>query len=120
MRWELPWPKLAASGTGDEEKPDGWQRHVEALRKVAEQRREQVHQQRGDQGAVDDQPAVALDIALLPSEGRFTKWFAEATGQMVALPFQVICAIAKLQTIDTTPAPARDSRLIHSLQCQRP
>ena len=34
MRWELPWPKLAASGTGDEEKPDGWQRHVEALRQA--------------------------------------------------------------------------------------
>ena len=36
MRWELPWPKLAASGTGDEEKPDGWQRHVEALRQALE------------------------------------------------------------------------------------
>ena len=34
MRWKLPWPKLAASGTGDEEKPDGWQRHVEALRQA--------------------------------------------------------------------------------------
>ena len=34
MRWKLPWPKLAASGTGDEEKPDGWQRHIEALRQA--------------------------------------------------------------------------------------
>ena len=36
MRWKLPWPKLAApkldaSGAGDDEQPDGWQRHVEAL-----------------------------------------------------------------------------------------
>ena len=39
MRWKLPWPKpaapkLAASGAGDDEQPDGWQRHVEALRQV--------------------------------------------------------------------------------------
>ncbi len=36
MRWKLPWPKLAApkldaSDAGDDEQPDGWQRHVEAL-----------------------------------------------------------------------------------------
>ena len=31
MRWKLPWPKLAASGAADDEQPDGWQRHVEAL-----------------------------------------------------------------------------------------
>ncbi len=39
MRWKLPWPKpaalkLAASGAGDDEQPDGWQRHVEALRQA--------------------------------------------------------------------------------------
>ena len=34
MRWKFPWPKLAASGAGGEEQPDGWQRHVEALRQA--------------------------------------------------------------------------------------
>ncbi|MBG5754437.1 conjugative transfer ATPase [Pseudomonas aeruginosa] len=39
MRWKLPWPrsaasKLTASTAGDEEQPDGWQRHVEALRQA--------------------------------------------------------------------------------------
>ncbi len=39
MRWKLPWPKataskLAASDAGDDEQPDGWQRHVEALQQV--------------------------------------------------------------------------------------
>ena len=39
MRWKLPWPKpaalkLAASGAGDDEQPDGWQRHIEALRQA--------------------------------------------------------------------------------------
>ncbi|OJW83880.1 MAG: conjugative transfer ATPase [Alicycliphilus sp. 69-12] len=32
MRWKLSWPKLTASGAGDDAPPDGWQRHVEALR----------------------------------------------------------------------------------------
>ena len=32
MRWKLSWPKLAASGADDDAPPDGWQRHVEALR----------------------------------------------------------------------------------------
>ena len=39
MRWKLPWPKataskLAASDAGDDEQPDGWQRHIEALRQA--------------------------------------------------------------------------------------
>ncbi len=34
MRWKLPWPKLAASDGGNDEQPDGWQRHVEALRQA--------------------------------------------------------------------------------------
>src|SRR3546814_18650984 len=34
MRWKLPWPKLAASGAGEDEQPDGWQRHVETLRQA--------------------------------------------------------------------------------------
>ncbi|UJB64377.1 conjugative transfer ATPase [Acidovorax sp. YS12] len=34
MRWSLSWPKLAASGAGDGAPPDGWQRHVEALRRA--------------------------------------------------------------------------------------
>ena len=34
MRWNLSWPKLAASGAGDGAPPDGWQRHVEALRRA--------------------------------------------------------------------------------------
>src|SRR3546814_18166784 len=34
MRWKRPWPKLAASGAGEDEQPDGWQRHVETLRQA--------------------------------------------------------------------------------------
>ncbi|CAM5782258.1 hypothetical protein CCAE64S_00917 [Castellaniella caeni] len=37
MRWKLPWPKAAtvgSSSTSDDEQPDGWQRHVEALRQA--------------------------------------------------------------------------------------
>src|SRR3546814_20264956 len=34
MRWKLPWPKLAASSASDDEQPDGWQRHVDALRQA--------------------------------------------------------------------------------------
>ena len=34
MRWKLLWPKLAAPGAGGDEQPDGWQRHVEALRQA--------------------------------------------------------------------------------------
>ncbi|HBO6004960.1 TPA: conjugative transfer ATPase [Pseudomonas aeruginosa] len=39
MRWKFPWSKsvtskLTASTAGDEEQPDGWQRHVEALRQA--------------------------------------------------------------------------------------
>lgn len=34
MRVKLPWLKLAAVSTGDDEQADGWQRHVEALRQA--------------------------------------------------------------------------------------
>ncbi|MBN0631422.1 TraC family protein, partial [Pseudomonas aeruginosa] len=70
MRWKLPWPKLTASDADDDEQPDGWQRHVEALRQAGiPEPGTAVHGHRP--ATVADEQAL-YDVA--PSFAEFLPW----------------------------------------------
>jgi len=99
MRWELPWPKLAASGTGDEEKPDGWQRHVEALRQAGVPEPGAAVQGRRPATVADEQ--ALYDVA--PSFAELLPWveFLPQSKSMLLEDGQSVAAFYELVPLGT-------------------
>ncbi|HHK2534221.1 TPA: TraC family protein, partial [Pseudomonas aeruginosa] len=99
MRWKLPWPKLAASGTGDEEKPDGWQRHVEALRQAGVPEPGAAVQGRRPATVADEQ--ALYDVA--PSFAELLPWveFLPQSKSMLLEDGQSVAAFYELVPLGT-------------------
>ncbi|HGY3535982.1 TPA: conjugative transfer ATPase, partial [Pseudomonas aeruginosa] len=104
MRWKLPWhksaaPKLAASGAGDDERPEGWQRHVEALRQAGiPEPGTAVHGRRP--ATVADEQAL-YDVA--PSFAEFLPWveFLPDSKSMLLEDGQSVAAFYELVPLGT-------------------
>ncbi|QGJ32969.1 conjugative transfer ATPase [Pseudomonas aeruginosa] len=99
MRWKLPWPKLAASGIGDEEKPDGWQLHVQALHQAGIPEPGAAVQGRRPATVADEQ--ALYDVA--PSFAELLPWveFLPQSKSMLLEDGQSVAAFYELVPLGT-------------------